>query len=404
MPPPASIVIPTRTAPAIWRWHWPRSRRRPPPPAPNWWWSTTADQVQVRALAERFAARYLAPPRPRGLNAARNTGIAAHLGRAAGVRRRRRGGAPRLARGAARGARPPTRRRGLRGADSRAASRTSAAHSAAARSLRSPALDLGRRRPRRRFRLGGNLDGAPLGDRARVGPFDAGAPTCTATRRTGSARLKTAGGRVRYVAAAALDHRRAGADARLPPAWPAPPTAGAAQLTALRRAQGHRSRRWPLSCARWRAAPGTRPAPALWQRGIRWARTPPGGSWRPCAPPGPAHPTSSPGHSGTVGGRRALLLGAARRDAGRGRAAERPARPGGSRGAASAHPPRRVLVAGVDRPGGPGLLASGGGRAAPLPPPRAAGHRARAGASRQVREPQRPACRTTAPTGSTGWW
>ena len=92
MPPPASIVIPTRArlpylevalasiAPAgrARGRGGARGRRRRRP------------RRAARALAERFGARYEPHPRPLGLNVARNTGVERSTRRAGGVRRRRR--------------------------------------------------------------------------------------------------------------------------------------------------------------------------------------------------------------------------------------------------------------------------------------------------------------------------
>ncbi len=161
------------------------------------------------------------------------------------------------------------------------------------------------------------------------------------------ARLKAAGGRIRYVAAAALDHRRAGDDARL----------RALCRAAYRRGQASR---------RFDVFKGSAPSPARELRVLAGCAL--HGPLRACmnGPVLTAHslgrlraalaapsaaaggPDFLSGASGTVGGRRGALLRA--RDLWLDvRAAPRRAR---VRRAARREPPRRrVLVLGIERPG-----------------------------------------------------
>ena len=172
------------------------------------------------------------------------------------------------------------------------------------------------------------------------------------------ARWRAPGGRIRYVAAAALDHRRAGDDARLR-SLPARPTRAARPAGASTPSEGPRRRsrrelRVLAGCAAHgprfalRERPGhdgaQRRAPA---RALAGA---PRGAARPATTP----TTSSPGHSGTVGGRRGTLRASPTR-ARRPRGA--PRRRAGWRRGRRARPRRRVLVLGVDRPEVPGLMA-----------------------------------------------
>jgi GT2 family glycosyltransferase len=167
-------------------------------------------------------------------------------------------------------------------------------------------------------------------------------------------RLRAAGGRVRYVAAAGVDHRRAGADAR---------------IRNLSRAAYHRGR----AARRWDERKGTAPglpaelrtlAGCLWHvvrrrcgNGIVLAAQTAGRIRQAVAKeeerpsPSAAHgregtPPFLSGHSGTLS-RRTALTGAAR-DAVAG-ALTLPARPALAR-AARQGAPRRVLVLGVARP------------------------------------------------------
>src|SRR5687768_17393221 len=80
MPAPASIVIPTRDRASYLEVALASVAPQAAAAGAELVVVDDADQVQVRALAERFAARYERHPHPRGLNAARNTGIAVTSG------------------------------------------------------------------------------------------------------------------------------------------------------------------------------------------------------------------------------------------------------------------------------------------------------------------------------------
>jgi GT2 family glycosyltransferase len=205
----------------------------------------------------------------------------------------------------------------------------------------------------------------------RIGPFDP-ALSGAGDEEEWQRRLRAAGGRIRYVAAAGVDHRRAGADAR---------------LTALARAnyaRGRQARHWdarkgtapPLpgelrtlaGCGwhtvRYRCGNGIVLA-ALTAGRLREALAPAGVP--PAAPAGPvpAAPAGAPpaasgvgpapaggpdylsGASGTLS-RRGALLGAARDAVADVRAAPRRL---ALASRAAAAPRRRVLVLGVARPG-----------------------------------------------------
>jgi len=173
----------------------------------------------------------------------------------------------------------------------------------------------------------------------RVGPFDE-ALGLYGDEQEWPARLFAAGGRIRYLAAAALDHRRAGDDARV------------SALARAARWRGRASRRYdvakgtapPLAgelrvlagCVvhgpRFRCANGPILTAHTWGRIEEWAR------------PSPAETTEDflSGLSGHVAGRRGEL--AARADALLDRAWRR-----GPSGRSA--PRRRVLVVGIERPG-----------------------------------------------------
>jgi GT2 family glycosyltransferase len=183
---------------------------------------------------------------------------------------------------------------------------------------------------------------------ARAGPFDE-TRELYGDEQEWQARVKATGGRIRYVAAAALDHRRAGEDARL----------RALCRAAYRRGQA--SRRFdvfrggaPSAAAELRVLAGClvhgprfacMNGPVLTAHSLGRLRA-------LLAAPAPASSITVPdflsGTSGTVGGKRGALLRAA--DAWLDlREAPRRAR---LRRAARWEPPRRrVLVLGIDRPG-----------------------------------------------------
>jgi GT2 family glycosyltransferase len=179
----------------------------------------------------------------------------------------------------------------------------------------------------------------------RLGPFEEG-ETGAGDEEDWVRRYRREGGRVRYVAGAGLDHRRAGRDAGLP---------------GLARAAYHRGR----TARRYDQRRGTAPPP------LREMRTLAGCGWhtvrRRCAngvvmgahaagrlaealDPAPVGgPDFLSGRSGTVVGRRALLAGVADRVVDARELVT--GRRGRLRRAARERPPRRrVLVVGVARP------------------------------------------------------
>jgi GT2 family glycosyltransferase len=202
----------------------------------------------------------------------------------------------------------------------------------------------------------------------RAGPFDE-ARELYGDEQEWQARVKAGGGRIRYVAAAALDHRRAGDDARLRALCRAAYGRGqasrrfdefkrtapslASELRVLAGCVAHGPRRACMngpvltahSLGRLRAALGAsrgeaqRPASMRGRLRMVFAGPAPGGT--------SDAPDFLSGASGTVGGKRGALLRA--RDAWLDvREAPRRAR---LRRAARREPPRRrVLVLGVERP------------------------------------------------------
>jgi GT2 family glycosyltransferase len=167
------------------------------------------------------------------------------------------------------------------------------------------------------------------------------------------ARLLAAGGRIRYVAAAGLDHRRAAPDARL------------SALARAARERGRNSRRFDAR----RAAPPTVPAElrvlagCLWHaarrrcaNGLVMAAHSAGRVQEALEPePAPGAEDFLADASGEVAGRRGALLAAADR------ALDLEARVSGrdgrlARDAEREPPRRRVLIAGVDRPELDGLM------------------------------------------------
>ena len=165
-------------------------------------------------------------------------------------RRRRRG----LARLARRAARRRPRLRGARRAD------PSAARGLAAARLRARAAAGDRARPRRRGPRRRVRVGREHGPAARRRSSASGRSTSAlggaGDEEDWQRRLRAAGGRVGYVAAAGVDHRRAGRDAQLrrAVAGRVPPRARRAPL---RRRSGAPRRRSPPSCGRSPAASGT---------------------------------------------------------------------------------------------------------------------------------------------------
>jgi GT2 family glycosyltransferase len=200
----------------------------------------------------------------------------------------------------------------------------------------------------------------------RAGPFDE-ARVGAGDEQEWQERVKAAGGRIRYVAAAGLDHRRAGDDARLRALCRAAYGRGetsrgfdefkgsapslARELRVLAGCALHGPRRacmnGPVLTAHSLgrvhaalAAPGLT-APRRPERVLRWLRPAPTASASDA-------PDFLSGASGTVGGKRGIFLRA--RDAWLDlREAPRQAR---LRRAARTEPPRRrVLILGVERPG-----------------------------------------------------
>ncbi len=188
-----------------------------------------------------------------------------------------------------------------------------------------------------------------------VGSFDA-ARELYGDEQEWQDRWRAAGGRIRYVAAAGLDHRRAGDDARVRSLCRAAYRRGQAS----RRFDVHQGRaasvvdeaklvvRTALHGPRFRCANGpVMCAHALGR--LRAALAGVGG----VAIPDASAPDFLSGASGTVGGKRGTLLAISDRLADL-RSVPTTAR---VRRAARTFPPRRrVLVAGVDRVDGPGLM------------------------------------------------
>ena len=201
---------------------------------------------ETRAVARRHGARYVAHDGPRGINVARNTAVDVDRGDAAGLRRRRRRGRPRLARSAAAGGR--RRARTTSGSSPARSARGSKATATARAGARAPPitfLDLGPEDVDADARAGARTSPMRRSALERVGRFAEDARPTAATRRSGRRAGAPAGGRVRYVAAAGVDHRRAGR--RRPPALARPRGLrrgrAARRFDARRRRPRRRSRR-----------------------------------------------------------------------------------------------------------------------------------------------------------------
>jgi GT2 family glycosyltransferase len=351
MPPTASIVVPTRDRPEYLEVALASITPQAREAGAELVVMDDGAQEQVRRVAERFGAQYLSHPRPRGLNAARNTAIEATEGDllvfvdddvevhegwltalleaaercpshdvfGGPIHARLEGWPPRFC---GREAPPIT------------------------------SLDLGGSDRDAEFAWGANLT-VRRSALERLGPFD-DALDLYGDEEDWQRRLRAQGGRVRYVAAAGLDHRRAAHDARLRP------LARAAYL------RGRNSRRYDVR-------KGTPPtlarelrtlAGCVWHtlrrrcaNGIVMAAHTSGRIVEALAPQPAGEPDYLSGQSGTVGGRRALLLAAAdaamaARDTLTGRRASL------ARAARHSPPRRRVLVLGVDRPARDGLMES----------------------------------------------
>ncbi len=243
--PPRRSSSPPASAPTTSRSRSPRSPPRRPLPAPRCSSSTTTRPPPRSArLAERFGARYL--PHGRHARAERRPQHRRRQlpRRARGVRRRRRRGPLRLAGGAA-GRRPRAPpRAGLHRARSTPAWKAARHARAGARGPPITALDLGPEDTDRvRYAWGANMTVRRCA-LERVGPFDT-ALTDAGDEQEWQDRLRAAAGTAAslYVAAAALDHRRTPADARLRP------------LTRAARARGRASRRFDA----WRGEAPTSP-------------------------------------------------------------------------------------------------------------------------------------------------
>jgi GT2 family glycosyltransferase len=351
MPIPASIIVPTRDRSDYLEVALASIVPQARPAGAEVVVVDDGDQEAVRRVAERFGVRYLAHPSPRGLNAARNTGIevsdgelvvfvdddvevhaswlAALLGAAERSPRHEVLGGPIHAR--LEGARLP-----LCGREGPPIT----------------ALELGDRDREAEFVWGANF-AVRRSALERIGPFDA-ALDLYGDEEDWQRRYKAAGGRVLYVAGAALDHRRSPRDARL----------GPLARAAYRR--GRNSRRYDVR----KGSPPTLASELRTLAGCGWHTL-----RRRCAngillgahtagrivetlDPRPAgDPDFLSGQSGTVGGRRGALLGAA--DAAMDASDLLSGRRARLLRAARRWPPRRsVLVIGVDRPGGAGLMAT----------------------------------------------
>ena len=173
----------------------------------------------------------------------------------------------------------------------------------------------------------------------RIGTFDAGHRTGAGDEEEWERRLEQAGGRIRYIPGAALDHRRSPADARVP------------ALARAARFRGRSARRYDVSEGR---APGLgrelRVLAGSLVHGPRF-RCANGpilaahafGRVEEALRPTPARDDEDflSGGSGTVGGRRGRLRAAADVLLDR----------GWRRGPRRSEPRRRVLVLGIERPG-----------------------------------------------------
>jgi len=293
----------------------------------------------TRAAAARHGARYVAHERTRGLNAARNTGIDATAGELVCFVdddvRVADGWLGALLEGAARCAEHeafagPIRAR-FEGSRLRFCGREGPPITF---------LDLGPAERDAPHAWGANMT-IRRSAFERVGRFDEGLGLY-GDEQEWQARLHAAGGRIRWLPGAALDHRRAGADATL---W---------GLSRAARFRGRAARREdvakgtaPPLAAELRVLAGTLahgPRFACANGPILSAHTL--GRIEEALRPSPAAgPDFLSGRSGTVGGRRATV----RRVADRGLdLLARPARPVR---AAAAAPAREVLVLGIERPG-----------------------------------------------------
>ena len=211
-----AIIVPTRAAR---RTSTSRSRRSRPRRAAAGAELIVVDDgpaAATRAVAERHGARYVAHEASRGLNAARNTGIDATEAELLVLRRRRHRGRSRLARRAARAAAELPDESACSTGPIRARVEDHRFRACGREGAPITSLDLGAADRDCRPRLGREHGDAAQRRSSASGRFDEAARrAATATRRNGSA----AGGSRRARSATsprpALDHRRAGDDARL---------------------------------------------------------------------------------------------------------------------------------------------------------------------------------------------
>ena len=194
----------------------------------------------------------------------------------------------------------------------------------------------------------------------RVGRVRRALASCYGDEQEWQAALRAAGGRIRYVAAAALDHRRAGDDARLRSLAraayaPRPARAGASTRQGRARRRCAAELRVLAGCARARPAlRAARTGPVMAAHTLGRLRE---ALRRPAAPPAtPGVDDFLSGRSGTVGGRARRAARAARRAARRARRCSPPARAaaraaraarraGGSSCSASSGPRQRCMDA-----------------------------------------------------------
>ncbi len=168
----------------------------------------------TRELAERFGARYEPHPRPLGLNVARNTGVERSRGELVVFVDDDIRAAPGWLEALLDAAREHPETEVFTG-PIRATLEGPAPHSCARESPPITTLELGEHDTEARFAWGANM---AIRRRAfeRIGPFDVtledGGDEQEWQERL---RSRTPGAKVRYVAAAAVEHRRVGADARL---------------------------------------------------------------------------------------------------------------------------------------------------------------------------------------------
>src|SRR5215204_3666271 len=307
-----------------------------------------AADAETERLAAAHGARYLALGRPRGLNAARNAAVAAAAGELLCFLDDDVVAWPDWLRAMLAGAAEHPQHEAF-GGPIRARLEGARLHACGREPAPITTLDLGPEDRDAELVWGANL-AVRRAAFARVGPFDA-ARSGPGDEEEWERRLRAAGGRIRYVAAAGVDHRRTGADAR---------------IAALSRAAWHRGRHGRRFDAEKGVAPSL-PGELRTLAGCVWhiarrrcgngivltAQT--AGRIRealggPAAPEAGGDGLDRPylaGQSGTLG-RRGLLAGRARDLAAD--ALTAPRRRALRRAAREAPPRRRVHVIGVTRP------------------------------------------------------